>query len=321
MRKWDKKKKTAAVLAAAVFLAIFPFAGLSDYLIRVAIMLMIYIIAALGLNMISGEAGQVSMGQAGFFAVGAYGSALLSLKLGLPVILCMVFAALITGLVSAVLGLLALRLSGGYLAVITLALSEAIRLIIVNWSSLTNGNVGLVAIPRPKLGPFMFQGYTEYYFMTLLFLILAVLASRNIIRSSFGLRLKMIKNDEIVSQTSGVNILREKVIAFTISGLFAGLSGALYAHLMRFIEPSVGANVRSNLFLCMVVLGGMGNMYGTIAAAVLLGILPELLRGFDALNQLIYGLILIVAMLFKAKNISLESIKARLSVRRAGKPE
>ena len=321
MRKWDKKKKTAAALAAAVFLVIFPFAGLSDYLIRVAIMLMIYIIAALGLNMISGEAGQVSMGQAGFFAVGAYGSALLSLKLGLPVILCMVFAALITGLVSAVLGILALRLSGGYLAVITLALSEAIRLIIVNWSSLTNGNVGLVAIPRPKLGPFMFQGYTEYYFMTLLFLILAVLASRNIIRSSFGLRLKMIKNDEIVSQTSGVNILREKVIAFTISGLFAGLSGALYAHLMRFIEPSVGANVRSNLFLCMVVLGGMGNMYGTIAAAVLLGILPELLRGFDALNQLIYGLILIVAMLFKAKNISLESIKARLSVRRAGKLE
>ena len=304
-----------------MLLAMFPFAGPSDYLIRVAIMLMIYIIAALGLNMISGEAGQVSMGQAGFFAVGAYGSALLSLKLGLPVILCMVSAALITGIVSAVLGTLALRLSGGYLAVITLALSEAIRLIIVNWSSVNNGNVGLVAIPRPTLGPLMFQGYKEYYFMTLLFLILAVLASRNIIRSSFGLRLKMIKNDEIVSQTSGVNILREKVIAFTISGLFAGLSGALYAHLMRFIEPSVGANVRSNLFLCMVVLGGMGNMYGTIAAAVLLGILPELLRGFDALNQLIYGLILILAMLFKAKNISLESIKARLSVRRAGKPE
>ncbi len=321
MKKWGKTKKSVFIVILLLFFSLLPFAGLSDYLVRVVIMLMIYIIAALGLNMISGEAGQVSMGQAGFFAVGAYASALLSLKLGLPVILSMLLATVITGIISAALGILALRLSGGYLAVITLALSEAIRLIIINWSSLTNGNVGLVAIPRPSLGPIHFQGYTAYYFLTFLFTLVIIVVSKNMINSNFGLRLKMIKNDEIVSLTSGVNILRDKVIAFAVSGLFAGLAGALYAHLMRFIEPSVGANTRSNLFLCMVVLGGMGNMYGTIVAAVILGLLPEVLRGFDALNQLIYGMILILAMLFKAKNISWESVKGRILTCKKKKPE
>lgn len=316
MKRHSRTKSMSLVLLLIIFFSAFPYMGWSDYVIRVAIMLMLYTIAALGLNLISGEAGQVSMGQAGFFAVGAYASALLSMKLNIPVILSMLLAAIIAGIVACILGILVLRLSGGYLAVITLALSEAIRLIIVNWSSLTNGNVGLVAIPRPVLGPIDFQGYTAYYFLSFIFVVISILISRNIINSNFGLRLKMIKNDEIVSQTSGVNILKDKVIAFSISGMFAGLSGALYAHLMRFIEPSVASNTRSNLFLCMVVLGGMGNMYGTVAAAILLGLLPELLRGFDALNQLIYGMLLILAMLFKAKNISLVSIKKLLCSRK-----
>ena len=306
-----KTTKTVLLLALAVVLLAFPFIGFSDYIVRVAIILMIYIIGGVGLNLISGEAGQVSMGQAGFFAVGAYASALLSLNLKIPVLISIVIATILSGIVAVLIGAVALRLSGGYLCVITLAFAEAIRLILINWSSLTNGNVGLIAIPRPQLFGITFFKYTGFYYLTLLCTILIVCASYNLIHSHFGLRLRMIKNDEIAAQTNGVNIIRDKVIAFSVSGLFAGLAGALYAHLMRFIDPTVGANARSNLFLCMVVLGGMGNMFGTIVAAIILGILPEVLRGFNEMDQLIYGLILIFAMLLKLKNESFSALLGR----------
>ena len=128
------KLKVVFTLVLAVILLIFPISGVSDYLIRIAIMLMIYVITSVGLNLISGETGQVSMGQAGFFAVGAYSSALLAMKLGIPVIICIILAAFLAGIVATLIGRLALKLSGGYLAVITLALSEAIRLVIINLS-------------------------------------------------------------------------------------------------------------------------------------------------------------------------------------------
>ena len=306
------KLKVVFTLVLAVILLILPISGVSDYLIRIAIMLMIYVITSVGLNLISGETGQVSMGQAGFFAVGAYSSALLAMKLGIPVIICIILAAFLAGIVATLIGRLALRLSGGYLAVITLALSEAIRLVIINWSSMTNGNVGLTAIPRPRLFSIRFEDYHAFYYMTLVFTIMMLFFSRNLIKSHFGLRLRMIKNDEIAAQNCGLNILRIKVAAFGLAGLFGGLGGALYAHLMRFLDPTVAANTKSNLFLCMVVLGGMGNMTGTVIAAIVLGLLPEVLRGFDELNQLIYGLILIFAMLSRAKNISISSIKKKI---------
>ena len=298
MRKVVSKKRVLLFLLI-VGLMILPFTGLSNYAIRILVNCLLYSVLALSLNMFSGICGQISLGHIGFYCIGAYTSALMALKLETPFFVCFLSAGLLAGIAAFLIGVPALRLSGGYLAIITLSFSEIIRLVIVNWVSFTRGPMGLPGIPPISIFGLKFSSNIPYYFFMLVFCIIVVVLMRNIINSAYGRDLKAIRDDEIASEAMGINNYWNKVVVFSAAAFVAGLAGSVYAHCMRFIDPTSFKTDVSFLVLSMVVLGGMGNIAGSIIAAVVLTILPELLRGFDEFRMLFYGLALIIMMLLR----------------------
>lgn len=315
------------LLIAAMYLV--PTFVKNEYVLRVCVYICIYSILASSLNLISGVCGQVSMGHAAFSGIGAYTSALISLYFGLPWPVCLLLACVVAGITGALIGIPALRLQGGYLVICTVGFNELVRLILLNWSSLTRGPMGLTNIARPVLFGIRIKAGSQYLYVALtLFLIIYVLLN-NIIRSKYGRNLRAIKEDETAAETMGIHVHREKVIAFALASALAGTAGSMLAHYMVYISPSLFVGDYSTTYLSMVVLGGMGNMAGSVIAALVLTVLPELLRGLDSYRMLIYGLLLILLMLGKTRSWSTTSLarvltqgrdmlKTRLLARRKG---
>ena len=190
-----------------------------------------------------------------------------------------------------------LKLSGGYLAILTMSFAEIIRLILLNWTDVTRGPMGILNIPTPNLFGYTIKSSAAFLYLVIIIAIVVYIALRNLIRSKFGRNLKALRDDEISSESMGINVYRHKVIAFVISTGIAGIAGALYASYMEFIDPTSFISDESTVILSMVVLGGMGNMNGSIIAAVLLTVLPEALRSFSDYRMLVYGVVLVVMML------------------------
>ena len=303
-------KKALLVSAVLVLCIILPLVAPTEYFIRVSIICGFYVILAVSLNLLSGVAGQISLGHIAFYGIGAYTSALLSLKLHIPFLLCFLAAGLMAGLIGFFIAVPSLRLSGGYLAVITIGFAEVIRLILLNWMGLTRGPMGLVNIPSAGIFGFEMDSNKRFYFFVLAICLLVIKLIRNIVNSNFGRKLKAIRDDELAAEAMGINIYKSKIITFTIVSAIAGLAGSMYAHLMLYIDPSSFISNESMIILSMVVLGGMGNIGGSIAAAILLTALPELLRGFANYRMLCYGLALVVLMLMKT--IDKDELKDRL---------
>lgn len=293
----------SAILLAALYL--FPALVQNAYVLRVCVYVCIYSILACSLNLISGVCGQVSMGHAAFYGIGAYASALTALNFGVPWYICVPIAGLAAGAVGILIGIPALRLQGGYLVICTVGFNELVRLILLNWVSVTRGPMGLTGIPRPVLFGIQIKSGTQYLYVALTLLLLIYVFLRNILRSKFGRNLRAIKEDETAAETMGINVHREKVIAFAVASALAGVAGSMLAHYMLYISPSLFIGDFSTTILSMVVLGGMGSMPGCIVAAVLLTAIPEMLRGLDQYRMLIYGLLLIFMML--GKNIEWET--------------
>lgn len=315
MKKIVNNKKLQLALLLAV-LVILPFLGLSNYMIRVLVNCLLYSALALSLNLFSGICGQISLGHIGFFCIGAYTSALMSLRLHTPFAVAFLSAGVLAGFAALLIGIPSLKLSGGYLSIITLSFSEIIRLVVLNWVSFTRGPMGLPGIPPIELFDYKFTSNIPYYFFMLVFCILLVILMRNLLGSVHGRELKAIRDDEIAAEAMGVNSYRDKVIVFAVAAMVAGLAGSVYAHCMRFIDPTSFKTDGSFLVLSMVVLGGMGNIAGSIIAAVVLTILPELLRDLADLRMLFYGLALVIMMLFRA--VKPESYRRFLGNLKAG---
>ncbi|NLV91308.1 MAG: branched-chain amino acid ABC transporter permease [Firmicutes bacterium] len=254
------------------------------YLIGILTLVGINIILAASLNLINGYTGQFSIGHAGFMAVGAYGSALISINLGWPFVVTLFSAALMAGLLGVVIGLPTLRLRGDYLAIATLGFGEIIRVLILNLP-FTGGPRGLPGIP-PKTTFFWVEAVA----------ILTLIVISNIKNSSHGRALFSIREDEIASEAMGVDTTKYKVLAFAIGAAFAGVAGALFAHFQMFIDPKSFAFMKSIEILTMVVLGGMGSLTGSVLAATTLTILPEALRGFSEYRMIVYSAILVTLM-------------------------
>ena len=223
----------------------------------------------------------------------------MSLRLNAPFGLCFLSAGVLAAVAAILIGIPALKLSGGYLAIITISFSEIIRLVIVNWVSFTRGPMGLPGIPPISLFGWRFSSNIPYYFFMLVFCIIVVILMKHIINSAFGRDLQAIRDDEIAAEAMGINNYWNKVVVFACAAFIAGLAGSVYAHCMKFIDPTSFKTDASFLVLSMVVLGGMGSISGSIIAAVVLTILPELLRGFDDYRMLFYGLALIIMMLLR----------------------
>ena len=297
-----KLLKTIAVFFVFLLLIIIPFVNLPRYVIRILVFSGIYILLASSLNFSSGIAGQVSLGHAAYFGIGAYTSALLALKLNFSFPVCMIFALVTTGALGFLVSIPAVRLSGAYLAIVTLGFGQIVNIIMLNWLDVTRGPMGLVSIPPPMLFGFEFSSPGSYYYLVLITCILTLLFFNNLIKSKFGRNLMALRDDENAAVAMGINISRDKVIALTISSAIAGIAGALYAHFMLFISPSSFTGEESTAILSMVVLGGLGNMTGSVFSALILTALPELLRDFSQYRMLVYGFLLVIMMILKTWN-------------------
>ena len=230
-------RKLLFCIMACVLISL-PLLGLSNFVMRLAVFVWIYILLATSLNFTSGVAGQVSLGHAAFFGIGAYVSALLSLKLELHFLICLALAAAAAGVSGWLVALPAMRLSGGYLAIVTLGFGQIVYIVLLNWIDLTRGPMGLVGIPSPVLFGIEFRKPQSYYYIALFFCVAVLLLFKNYIGSRAGRNLMAIRDDETAAAAMGVDIYKEKVKAFAISSAIAGIAGSLYAHFMLFIDPS-----------------------------------------------------------------------------------
>ena len=284
--------------------------ALNPYVLRVVVLCGISIILAVSLNLINGFTGQFSIGHAGFMALGAYGSAMFSLHVGigwvealsgagLPVALAaapaLLAALLLGGLLAAaagyLVGLPSLRLRGDYLAIVTLGFGEIIRVVILNIDAV-GGARGLGGIP----------GWANLFWVGLGVASVLVVA-RNLAHSTYGRALFAIRDDEVAAEALGVNTTSYKVLAFVIGAFFAGVAGGLFAHVLSYLNPGSFTFIKSIEVIAMVVLGGMGSISGSVVAAILLTLLPEVLRPVKDLRMVIYALMLVLLMITRPQGL------------------
>ncbi len=292
-------RKSVMPLLVVLLLAL-PFLLQSQYLLRICVMIGVYSVLATSLNLVTGYTGQVSLGHAAFYAIGAYTSALLSTKLGLSFFITAPLGAAMAGLAGLMLGLPTLRLTGSYLSITTMGFAEVVRMILLNWESVTNGPMGIQRIPRPVLfgSPLSLMNKGLYYLM-LAMVGLTTYCIYAIVRSNTGRALTAIRDDELAATMMGVHAMRHKVLAFVVSAFFCGLAGAFYAHMINYIDPNTFSFDTSIVILSIVILGGMGTMTGPLLGAVLLISFPELLRFMAEYRFVVYGMILVIMMRFR----------------------
>jgi branched-chain amino acid transport system permease protein len=297
-------------LACLIALAV-PLAARDDYVIQLLNIAILNAMVVLGLNFVTGWAGQINFGQAAFYGLGAYATAISS-KAGLPWIATPLLSTVLVLAASLVLGLPTLRLRTYYLAMTTIGFGEIVRLIIVYWEPVTGGTSGLRTIPGISVfgvGP---QGLIQHYYLLLAMLALATLVAARIRRSALGRAMIATKDSEIAAEQSGVDTVRTKLFAFMIGAVYAGLAGCLYASSIRFISPDSFSGVQAVLLMTMLIVGGMGSIAGCITGALALTILPELLRFLGQWYLVLYGLgVIAVIVLVPGGLASIATLLAR----------
>lgn len=304
MAEWSRTFRWPIALGVAAVLVGFPFLVGNEYLIRIATTMALYVVLASSLNLIIGFTGMYSLGHGAFYGIGAYTSAILAVTLNWPFWITMPLAGLFTALVGAFLGLATLRLRATFLVFGTLAFGEIVRILIMNWDSLTRGPMGIPGIPSPKLFGFELTSSIHFYFLILVFAVVMVFAIRRLYRSRVGRAWVAIREDEVAASSMGVHVFGYKVLAFTISCLIAGLAGAFYAHFVTFISADQFGMNESFLILTMVALGGTGSIFGPILGAFILVLIPEGFRFLNEYRMVLYGAILIFVIVVKPEGLA-----------------
>ena len=293
----EKKNMIALVTLAGVIMVI-PL-GLGDsYYLNVLIFVGIYSLVTIGLSLLMGYAGQISLGHAAFFGLGAYTSGILSTKFGISPWFALLAAIFVAGGIAFLIGAPALKLKGHYLAMATLAFGYIVFIVFNQVSSLTGGPSGFGEIPRFRLGSFLFKTDVHYYYLVWSLVIVALLISLNITHSRVGRALRSIHGGELTANIMGVNTAKYKIQVFVLSAVYASVAGSLYAHFITFLNPSPFDFHFSIVLVTMVVIGGMASVWGAMIGAALLTLLPQYLRVFHDYDILIYGSTLLLIMIF-----------------------
>jgi len=280
-----------------------PWCLTNEYYVNVLIISGLNAIVAVGLNLLLGFAGQISLGHAAFYGLAAYTTSILTTTYNLPIIVGLLAGILLVGLVAYLIGIPTLKLSGHYLAMATLGFGIIVYIVFNETIELTGGPSGFVGIPRLSLFGYSFDSDLSYYYLVIFVLAIVLMFSLNLIRSRIGRALRAIHTSEKAAQISGIDIARYKLFIFVLSAILAAVAGVLYAHYLEFIAPSSFGFNHSVLLVTMVVLGGMTNVWGAVAGAFFLTMLPEFLRVFENIEFLLYGFILIVCMMFLPEGI------------------
>lgn len=291
-------KKVWLILIVLLMLSYPLIVGQSGYYMTIFVMVLIYSIGAMALNLLIGYGGQISVGHAGFLAIGAYSVAILSSKFGFPFLIAFPLSGVITGLIGLVIGLPAIRLSGQFLAVATLGFGLSIPQLALNWTSLTHGYSG-IALSRPTWSSTDLQ----FVYMVIIITIIITWLMYNIVKSRMGRAFVAIRESEIAAQATGINVSFYKTMMFTISAFFTGLAGGLYGYWIGFVSPNDFSIVTSFLLLGMIVVGGLASIPGAIIGAIVFTLIPELTSSFIGLTNLIIGIAIVIIILFRPRGL------------------
>lgn len=295
------RRLTIGMIMAAALLV--PFVS-SNYLIDVLTSAILYAILATALNITVGFTGVLVLGFIGFYAVGAYTTGILTAKFALCGFwLALPLSGLAAMLCGILLGIPALRLKGDYLAVVTLGFGEIIRIFLTNLNDLTGGPNGILGIKRPSLGLFTLDHPRAFYWFVLAALTLVVLIVARLANSRYGRSWVAIRENEMAAGALGINVFRKHLLSFSLSAFFGGIAGSLFAVKQGFISPDSFTFYESVLVLCMVVLGGIGNVVGSVTGALLLIVVPEFLREFSLYRMLVFGAVMIAFMVFRPNGL------------------
>lgn len=298
----DKMKKISITMISILIAIIVPLLVTDNYNRGIFIMALINIIVVLGLNFITGLTGQMNLGTAGIFAVGAYTTALLTTKAGISPWLTII-ASIIMGLVIGIgLGFPSLRIQGVYLALTTIGFAEIIRILISNLK-FTNGIMGIRNIPSFSIGGFVIEDKLQVYYLFLVFVIIMAIIAYRITYSKWGRLFKAIRDNYEAVQACGIDIAKPKIMAFTLAAIYGCVAGSLYAVHMEFITPSVFTFDLSTTFIIMMMLGGIGSVPGGILGAVVCTILPEKLRFLGNWYWIVFSIIVLLIILFRPSGV------------------
>lgn len=308
------------LLALLILLSILPF-FLDDFLLTICIFIGINVIIVFGLSLLMGYAGQISLGHAGLYGLGAYTSAILATKLHANPFFTILAGAVLAGAAAYVIGLPALRLRGHYLAMATLGAGIIIQIFFVEFSTLTGGPIGISSIPAFSLGKFLFDTNMSFYYLVFAVVILTTLVSYNLVRSQKGRALRAMHQNETAAASIGIDVERQKLFIFTLSGVFAGLAGGLYAHFVTYISPDTFGIALSISLVTMVVIGGSENLLAAALGAVLVTVISEYFRQYQDWSLFFFGATLVLVMIFAPRGLFIEiAVLTRKLVRKVVGP-
>lgn len=287
------------------------FVGYSSYFLTLFVITCIYVITSLSLNLLVGYGGQISVGQAGFLSVGSYSVAILSTKLGLPFLVVLPLAGIITALIGLLIGLPAVRLKGHFLAVATLGFGLSVPQIALKWDKLTGGFSGLSVTPSS-----LFASETQLFYFFVFLTVLIIWLISNIVKSSIGRAFIAIRDSEVAAQAIGINLSFYKTTMFVISSFFTGIAGGIYGYWVGFVSPNDFVITNSFLILAMIVVGGLASIPGSIIGALMFSIIPHFTDSYVGITNIVIGAAVVLIILFKPEGIvSLFKIKQMKSER------
>lgn len=309
-----KLLRLSLIILGILLILALPFIIQDRYFQHLLVLSGIFIILTSSWNLLAGYSGLLNLGHSAFYGIGGYSSALLALKLGVSPWIGLPLGGIISSIFGIFLGIPSFRLSGPYLAITTIGFSEILRLVSMNWVDLTRGSLGLYGIPPlaplklPNGMLIQFVSEQNFYYVVILFAFLTLFIIRRLVRSEFGISLKSMRDDEMGSESIGIDTSRYKLTVFMISAFFAGFAGALYAHYVRLISPEMLSLGETFTVLTMVMIGGLGTLYGPMVGAVILTFLSEGLRFLEDIVKLdirfvIYGASLMATILFMRNGI------------------
>jgi branched-chain amino acid transport system permease protein len=331
--KLFRSRQSKASMAALLLLGLlFPILVADDFWLSVLIYAGIFALGAIGLNLLTGYTGQVSLGHAFFVATGAYCAVLLGTEHGLPMIVWLPTAAIVGGAIGGIVGPFALRLRGNYLAVISLGLVFLGQHIFENWESVTGGPGGTSVTAPVKLGPFDFNGlelggrvytrYQSFFWLTWALVALALLVAKNVVRSRPGRAMQAVRDRDVAAEVIGVSLARYKVGAFVLSSGLAAMSGALFGAFQLFVQPDSFNLPLSIQFIAMIIVGGVGTLFGSVLGAVFVGAVPQLVGKYSdsipfiaqeagaggltvfQLNQIIFGALIVFFLVVEPRGLA-----------------
>lgn len=291
------------ILGVGLLLALLPILLQGHYLMGISVLVGIFSLATLGLDLLFGYTGQLSLGQAAFMGIGAYTTGILTVKLGLSPLLALVTGGVLAGAFALLVGGPVLKLRGYYLVLVTLAGGQVCEMVLVGWRNLTGGPSGLAGVPQFQLGGFTFSSDIHYHYFVWALVLLVLVGLQHLVSGRVGRALKAIAADDVAAGVLGVDVAAFKLKVFVVSAVLAGIAGSLYAHYMQFISPDMVGIQTSFSLVIMLVLGGVGRLWGVLVGVTLLKVLPQVIGWMQDYQLIIHGLLLMVVMVCMPQGI------------------